>query len=268
MFKAIRLKRKLKLSMSIIYSGEFGLDAIIKSITNSRSNQHKLVCAYVTIQKAALAKLNNEEQSIQSIIDETNKWENQLTDVESSQLVIELLKAQTEKLLLEAELKYNINKLAPEDSLEGIIFSAEKNKGGPLTKKELEEFTKLSQNLDKIEGKLEEHQSASQNVPAKSELKECLDELKDILSERNQERIRELESLRDKIRAELVEIEIISSDEKFFPPFAKWFSKQLKSDSTLTADEAVVTYTEKLEQFYKECIAAKELGLNPPRIED
>lgn len=261
MFEGILIKRKLKLAMSIIYSGQFDLDTILASIDSSKSNQHKLIRAYVIVQTAAYARLNNEEKPIQFITDEVAKWKSQLIDDELSRTVLKLVRAQTEKTLLEAELEFNIDKLAPEDSLEGIVFSAEKNKGGPLTEKELEGFTKLTGELSDLETKIEERKSASHD----SELKECLEDIKEVLSKRSQERIRELETIRNEIKAGLLRDGVISQEDNFFPPFGLWQSKRTQKDSS--TEEDIVSYTEELEQFYKECIAAKELGLNPPKID-
>ena len=266
MFKTILIKRKLRLATKIIYSGQFDLNLILNSINNSVTNQRKLAHAYVIIQAALFAKLHNQEKSVQTIIDEIDKYEKQMMDIESSQLVIDLLKAQTEELLLEAETKFNIDKLAPEFSLQGIIFTAEMNKGGPLTEKERNRFTKMSQDLAEIEEKIDAYQSPSLDSSSIAAVRECLGEIKDILSDRSQERISRLETLRDEIRKELIDNGIISPEHKFFPPFKTWYSKACNSD--LDVNDAVVLYTEKLEQMYKECIAAHELGLQPPKGED
>ncbi len=146
------MKRLTKNATRLIYSEKFDFNDLVKHLTkNTHSNN--LLRAYIAIRIAAEKKLNKTAQ-ISDILKEMHASEVLLTAPELHQTILDLRKAEAQKSIVQAEIEFSMDRLAPEFSYRGIIYAAEKNKKGPLTQKERNRFRSLSEQLGEVEQQL------------------------------------------------------------------------------------------------------------------
>ena len=148
-FLVWRLRRLIKNATRLIYSEKFDINDLLKHLTNN-TNRNNLLRAYIAIRIAAEKKLNKTAQ-MPDILKEIHASEVLLTAPELHQTVFDLRKVEAQKSLVQAEMEFYMDRLAPEFSFRGIIYTAEKNKKGPLTQKEYNQFKSLSEQLDEVE---------------------------------------------------------------------------------------------------------------------
>ncbi len=266
-FKKIGIKRQIAIVTKTLYSGEFDLHAILLKLGNPASNSKKLLQAYIIIQAVANSKVSKRNIDLNEILRNIDEYvRGETSDIN---IVMALLETKTQKALLEAQLEYHIEERAPEWSLEGIVFLAEKNKGGPLTERELNKLNILHKKLSEAESQLELGESTYEvslmsndsNPNNLDDLKDSINSLKEALDSRRMQTISELDNIWYEVKEDLMDMGIISGESTFFPQFKEWCS--LSNHATLEHDEAVVAYVEEFEQAHKEYKAASFLGVKP-----
>jgi hypothetical protein len=144
-----QMRRLIKNATRSVYSENFDFDDLLKHLTND-TNSNNLLRAYIAIRIAAEKKLNK-TAPMSDILKEIRASEVSLADSELHQTIIDLRKAEAQKSLVQAETEFYMDRLAPEFSFRGIIYAAEKNKQGPLTQKEYNQFKSLSEQLTEVE---------------------------------------------------------------------------------------------------------------------
>ncbi len=170
--------------------------------------------------------------------------------------------------------------LTPENKLKAKAFKAFQNGNCEQGKALTDEFTEkfnvnipeesttatesvefpLNTSLDQIEYKLEKIQQKALSSSSEKEKQSLLKELNDLRQEldlRYHKRETELEVIRLDLEQDLLERKICSGKGEFFPTFKNWFS--LSSNKALDKDEAMISYSEKLESAYAEKIASSKL---------
>lgn len=148
-FLVWKIRRLIKNATRLIYSENFDFNDLVKHLTDN-TNSNNLLRAYIAIRIAAEKKLNKTAQ-MSDILKEMRASEVLLTAPELHQTIFDLRKAEAQKSLVQAEMEFYMDRLAPEFSFRGIIYAAEKNKQGPLTQKEYNQFKSLSEQQGEVE---------------------------------------------------------------------------------------------------------------------
>ncbi len=156
-FKKLKIKKQITAAQKALYSGEFDLKTILSDLGNLPPNSEKRISAYVTIGAVANGLSQKTNIPLTEILNNIEIYKNRLKlgSSELANLQEGLLEAKAEEALLEAKIEYKISELAPEWSLHGILFRAEKSKRGPLNNREITELEEKHLELSELESHIE-----------------------------------------------------------------------------------------------------------------
>lgn len=150
---AWQMRRWIKAAIRAVYSEQFDVDAMARDIAGN-SNNSKLLRAYIAIRIAADTKLHREYQT-GKVLEEVRSAEMQWRDLDESQTVLALRRAEAAQSLAAAAIEFAIARVAPEFSYTGAVYLAEKNKKGPLSPKEREKVKTMTDELAELEHEMD-----------------------------------------------------------------------------------------------------------------
>lgn len=150
-----RLNKQIKIATMAIYSGLLDVDKILTKILTNDDYISQLR-AYVVIRVVADTKVQKLVPTLDEVFKEVRSLGLFLKDESMAIKMIELHKAKAKVSLCKAEAEFEIEKLVPEYSFDWAVYQAEKVKQGPLTYKKRERLRGLTEQLDEINGKIEQ----------------------------------------------------------------------------------------------------------------
>jgi hypothetical protein len=160
------VKRQMKALINgatmAIYSDLFDIDVLSQKLAGS-GNSVCLLRTFIAIRVAADIKVKGKTPIMGEVLEEVLSAELNLQDAELCQSTLDLYKAKADVSLAKAEIEFEIEKLAPEDSYKGIIYQAEKAKRGPLSYKERIKIRKLTDEIDELNAKLSKAKETEAN---------------------------------------------------------------------------------------------------------
>jgi hypothetical protein len=174
---AWQMRRWIKAATMAVYSEQFDVDAIVRNIAGNGNNS-KLLRAYIAVRVAADTKLHG-ARPIGRMLEEARYLETEYPNLGDDQTVLALRRAEAAQSLTKAGIEFSMERLAPEFSCTGAVYLAEKNKKGPLSPKERERLKTMTDELAKLDRKIEACQKTQDKDAGGTErpgLKRCASE--------------------------------------------------------------------------------------------
>ena len=151
--KKSKLKGQIAKAKRIVYAGEFDLERVLSGLGSPPSNSDKLTSTCIVIEAVAneiCLRIEVSTSEVLMMLEGYKQGKKSLSE-SSLQYKRELIWQKANLALLKAAARFTIEKLAPEFSLRGIVFRAEKEKRGLLSASEYAEFSAMHKKLEKAE---------------------------------------------------------------------------------------------------------------------
>ena len=158
-----QMLKYIELAREAVYSEKFDIDALIKIISPANRDVD-LLLAYSAIRVAADTKVNDEEPILKEvfveILDLLKRFldAEERSDEELRDTIINLRKNEAQSSLTKAEIKFQIDKGAPEHSYHWSVYQSEKEVKRPLTPEEKNEIRMLTNEIEVLKDELNRRQ--------------------------------------------------------------------------------------------------------------